>query len=284
MVSIDASATSAIRCHIGGLVFGLARGGYSTCGAFVTKEHKFFAFRRFTCLALCFSLPWAPFAESVSAPYQVTLPAEQKHEAERIMTFDIAPQSLLTALRAYTDVTGQAVLVDDTLAAGRQSPGVQGVFDTTEALRALLAGTGLVASYSSDQAFTLKLATPNEDDDEIRQERVEGAVSGGDEAVIERYAGTIQRPIEAALCRSDDTRPGTYRLAMQIWIAPSGRVEKTRLLTPGDDHRRHDDVRRALSELMLDPPPQDMPQPITLLLLPQHAHASACASLSESAR
>lgn len=197
------------------------------------------------------------------------------------IAFDIPPQPLLAALRTYGEITGQAVLVDNTLAAGRNSPGVRGNYDKTEALRQLLAGTGLVASYSSDQAFTLKLAEPSSYTGKMVREQPESAGLGGIEAVIERYAGKIQKPIEDALCQSDDTRPGTYRLALQLWIAASGRVEQTKLLDAMQSPRRADEVRRVLNRLTLDPPPSGMPQPITLLLLPNRpGEASACSDAS----
>ncbi|GLQ45886.1 TonB-dependent outer membrane receptor [Dyella lipolytica] len=200
-----------------------------------------------------------------------------------IIAFDIPPQSLLMALRSYSEVTGQAVLVDNSLTTGRQSPGVHGDFDKATALQILLAGTGLIASYTNDQAFTLKLAEPGESSDTVVRERSESFAGGGIDAVTERYAGKIQRPIEAALCQSNSTRPGSYRLALQIWIAPSGQIEKTNLLSPADGLRHDDDVRRALNKLLLDPPPPGMPQPITLLLLPEHpAKASACAVAAKS--
>jgi|GEM_PF-196944 len=278
MVCRDRATGYVIRCHIAGIVSTLARGDYLTCDAFETKGLKCFARQRFICLILGSVLPCLPFA-AMALPYQPpSYPDEQagSAEAEQTIVFDIPPQSLLTALRAYSEVTGQAVLVDNTLASGRSSPGVRGAFDKIEALKKLLAGTGLVASYSSDQAFTLKLAEPGETSFTAVQERPEATQVGGIDAVTERYAGKIQRSIEAALCQSDLTRPGTYRLAMQIWIARSGKVERTQLLTSMHNLQRDDEVRDALDRLTLEPPPVDMPQPITLLLLPGRS-GYACA-------
>jgi hypothetical protein len=256
-----------------------------TCGAFETKGRKCFALRQFIGLTLCSTLPAALLAAPAPAPYQAASSMDaqaDKAEANEAMAFDIPPQPLLTALRAYSETTGQAVLVDNTLAAGRQSPGVRGNFDQLEALRRLLAGTGLVASYSSDQAFTLKLASSSEPVATAGRERSEVTVSEGIEAVTERYAGKIQRLIEVALCQSESTRPGSYRLAMQIWIASSGKVERSRLLTPMNDDRGNK-VRAALNTLLLDPPPAGMPQPVTLLLLPgREVPSSACASALSS--
>jgi hypothetical protein len=195
------------------------------------------------------------------------------------LTFDIGPQSLRTALRAYGEVTGQAVLVDDALTAERQSPGVQGDFGKVDALQRLLAGTGLVASYSTDQAFTLKLATRVESSESDSGESSQSSAVGGLEVVTQNYAGTIQRSIESALCRFDQTRPGTYRLALQVWIAPSGKIEQTRVLSVDDDARAAA-VSKALNQVVLDPPPVAMPQPLTLLLLPRNpADVARCDAL-----
>lgn len=260
----------------------LVQGGPSRCGAFVANGLKRVVVQWFAGAVLgFFAWAWPPPARAMAVPYQATAPADEPDGLPRsadTIAFDIPPQSLLKALRAYGEFTGQAVLVDDTLAADRHSPGVRGNYDKTEALQRLLVGTGLVASYSSDQAFTLKLAGRGEAMNKAGRERPQGLGSGESEAVIEHYAGVIQKPIEAALCQSDEARPGTYRLALQLWIAASGRVERTRLLDPVDG-RRNDEVRRSLNRLVLDPPPSGMPQPITLLLLPaRDGDASACAS------
>jgi hypothetical protein len=194
--------------------------------------------------------------------------------------FDIRPQALGTALRAYGELTGQTVLVDDSLTVGRFSPGVQGTYGNAEALRRLLAGTGLVASYSADQAFTLKLAARVEASDSKPDAPADDAAGGGMEVVTQSYAGSIQRSIESALCRFDETRPGAYRLALQVWIAPSGRIEQTRVLSD-EDPARAAAVTDALQRAKLDPPPLAMPQPLTLLLLPHPAtDAGRCAAVA----
>lgn len=262
----------------------LVQEGHSTCGAFVTTGFDGFVLRRFACAVLCLTLPWPSAAEPVFAPYQATSPADAQighSSADDTIALDIPPQPLLAALRTYSEITGQAVLVDNTLAAGKTSPGVHGHYDKNEALRQLLAGTGLIASYSSDQAFTLKLAELGKAVDKAEHEKSESLGVGGIDTVIEHYAGKIQKPIEAALCQFDETRPGTYRLALQLWIGESGHVERTKLLGSASDSQRDEHIRHALSDLALDPPPSGMPQPITLLLLPRHkAEVSACAAAS----
>jgi hypothetical protein len=276
MPSNDHANGYVIRCHIAGLVCTLALGGYLACGALDIKGLKCFALQRFMGLALGLALAFLSPVAAGEAAYQAADELAGQIETGNSIAFDIPPQSLLTALRAYSEVTGQAVLVDNALAAGRQSPGVSGELDKIEALKRLLAGTGLVASYSSDQAFTLKLAEQGEAGFTSLQERSEATKGGEIDAVTERYAGTIQRSIEAALCQSDRTRPGTYRLAMQIWVAPSGKVERTRVLTSLRSTQRSDEIRDMLDRLTLDPPPPDMSEPITLLLLPGRQATAAC--------
>ena len=203
---------------------------------------------------------------------------------EDTIAFDIPPQPLLSALRIYSETTGQAVLVDSSLAQGRQSPGVQGNFDGTTALQKLLAGTGLVASYSGDQAFTLKRAQPDATVDRTVPEKVESPGVEESKAVIDQYAGKIQKPIETALCQSDNAHLGTYRLALQIWIGASGRIDKATLLSAIDSEHAYA-VHHALNGLLLEPPPAGMPQPVTLLLLPRHAgDGPACATTRPSLR
>lgn len=237
------------------------------CGTFVWSIPKGLAVVRLAFVAACVGMAMTTVA--MASGFDQSAPVAGQ-STEITLTFDISPQPLMTALRAYSEVTGQAVLVDASLMAGRLSPGVTGQFNKVEALQKLLAGTGLVASYSTDQAFTLKLAERAESADVVANESSDSSANEGIEAVTERYAGSIQRPIEAALCRSDLTRPGTYRLALQLWIAPSGKVERTHMLSANDGDRTND-VLQALDNLVLEPPPATLPQPLTLLFLPRKA-------------
>ncbi|RUL75244.1 secretin and TonB N-terminal domain-containing protein [Dyella choica] len=280
----ELAALRKCRKHFLDIVLELVQGGHTTCVAFVSKGLEYFVVRRFADVVLCLTLCLASPAEAVSTLYQANIqtnslgePRTGAPQADDIIAFDMPPQSLLTALRTYSELTGQAVLVDNALAAGRHSPGIHGSYGKTEALQKLLAGTGLVASFSSDQAFTLKLSEVDVAVDGTARKGAQSLGMEENQAVIEHYAGKIQRPIEVALCQSEETRPGTYRLALQIWIAASGRIEKARLLSPVGS-QRDDEVRKALNALELEPPPSGMPQPITLLLLPGRAdRAWACA-------
>lgn len=61
-------------------------------------------------------------------------------------TFDIAPQSLESALLLFGQQSGRQIAAAGALVSGRASPGVRGTLSVEEALRRLLAGTGLTYS------------------------------------------------------------------------------------------------------------------------------------------
>ncbi|MFC4761668.1 secretin and TonB N-terminal domain-containing protein [Dyella koreensis] len=194
-----------------------------------------------------------------------------RRDARQRLHFDIGPQSLSGAVRAFSDVTGQALLVDQTLLAGRESPGVSGDFTAEQALDRLLAGTGLVQHYAADQAFTLipadttatAGATHSSDIHEDRQEN-----DAPPDPVAEAYGATLQSAVENHLCRSETTRLGTYRLVMQLWIGAAGTVDKMRLISSSGSAERDAAIQVAMLRLRLEPPPLVMVQPVTILLLP----------------
>lgn len=187
--------------------------------------------------------------------------------------FDIGPQSLSSAVKAFSDVTGEALLVDERLLVGRVSPGVRGVFTAEDALKRLLAGSGLRERYASDRAFTLE---PQE------SRRREGSSAAADtpsaeaaDPLVESYAASLQGTLENALCRVAGAQPGSYRLALQLWIDGTGDVAKVRLLGSTGQQQRDASIRAALGELQFDPPPAGIEQPLTLLLLPAGAERRA---------
>ncbi|MGO4703269.1 STN domain-containing protein [Dyella sp. 2RAB6] len=194
-------------------------------------------------------------------------------DARGRLSFDIEPQPLSTAVRAFSDVTGQALLVDERLLVGRVSPGARGEFTPEDALRRLLAGTGLRERYTSDKAFTLM---PSVDTD-IGVASMVPAASSADtgDTVVASYGAALQSAVEAALCRTPLTHPGEYRLALQVWIDGSGELHRLRLLGSTGSAERDKAVESVLGGLRVDPPPPGLAQPLTLLLLPADASRPA---------
>lgn len=178
-------------------------------------------------------------------------------------SFDIPAQVLMTALRAYSEQTGVSVLFDDSLVRNRRSPGVSGSYSAPDALQKLLDGTGLAAHYASPKAFTLTPdkapAAANEPDE------------GVDAAASEHFAGRLQASLVRSLCGSEQTHPGRYRLAMQLWLDATGTVIRTRLLSSTGNIARDAKVEALAAGVVVGEMPAEMPQPITILLVPRPA-------------
>jgi hypothetical protein len=193
------------------------------------------------------------------------------------LNFNIPSQSLTDALYAFTSATGIEALAAGELLANRRSGEIQGTFTADEALQVLLAGTGLAARFVDSGSFTLvSIQTPPA-----------GAAATEAPSDIPRYAQystLVQDAVKRALCQYVETRPGYYRTAIRLWIAPSGAVARSILVgTTGDVSRD-----KALSDLFRTlsigaPPPAGLPQPATLLILPR-SQAADCSGADRAGR
>ncbi|MCX2545975.1 secretin and TonB N-terminal domain-containing protein [Pseudomonas sp. COW5] len=180
------------------------------------------------------------------------------------MTLHIPAQELARALDQFSRATGMAVLVDSQLSRGRRSLAVDGEFTAAEALRRMLGGSGLMAKYSRDDAFTLQVAQV--EDVPLPAEKPTSASV----AVNRSYATAVQAAIERNLCRSPLTRPGSFRAVLQLWIGRDGVVQHNRLVTSTGDVRRDAALVDSFHTLRIDrPTPGALRQPVTLLLLPE---------------
>lgn len=86
-------------------------------------------------------------------PAAVVPAAAQEAEA---LAFTITPQPLSSALLEFAEQTELEVLFDARIAQGKASPGVQGNHTPEQALRLLLAGTGLRYRFTGANAVTLE--------------------------------------------------------------------------------------------------------------------------------
>lgn len=93
-------------------------------------------------------------------------------------TFDIAAQPLARALIRFSRETGFELFFDDAIARGVRSPGARGTFTPEDALRRLLAGTGLTYRIANGNTVTL---AKDEDGDvlTLNPVTVEGAAERG---------------------------------------------------------------------------------------------------------
>lgn len=210
---------------------------------------------------------WFAFGLSVLPPAALA----QQRAAETVsFTFDIAAQPLDAALAAYTQTTGMAVLVTSRLTTGRQGAAVRGRLAPRDALRQLLAGTGLQARYTSASAFTLVESAPS-----VPAMRAPAAVPSAD--AVTRYAGVLQNTVTRALCQWTGAQFGRYRASLQLWIGRNGVVRQARVLAGTGDARRDEALAGVLSGLIMDtPPPADLPQPVTIVLAPRPDPQADC--------
>ena len=91
----------------------------------------------------------------------------------------------------------------------------------------------------------------------------------------------MQGAIQRTLCASAAIRPGRYRLAMQLWIDPVGRVADAVALAPSDDPTRDGRVLASLRELRFDAAFHRF-SPMTILLRPSVDGVDPCRGLSAS--
>lgn len=208
-----------------------------------------------------------------AAPSVVAAEGEMAMASRGWTSFSIPAQPLAAALSAYGEATHIPMLVDTELTAGRRSNAVMGVFTPFDALQGLLAGTGLVARAIGDRGLTL---VP------LRTAEPASVTPSAASARFDHYSAVIQIALHEVLCRRLETRPGTFRSLVRLWIGDSGRVTRSEVLTSTGDPRRDTVLASELQALVIDePPPSDLRQPVTLLLLPSAASAAGYCQLTE---
>jgi hypothetical protein len=74
-----------------------------------------------------------------------------------------------------------------------------------------------------------------------------------------------------------------YRLAVRLWVAPSGAVQNVKFLDTSGDAGR-DAVLEALFRRVVvgEAPPSDLSQPTTVLILPRRDAAAECLAMGVS--
>jgi len=214
-----------------------------------------------------------PVADDAAAPASSGA-GRQAAGAQQRYAFAIPRMALRAALDHYHAVTGLSLLYDDALAQGRLAGPLHGDYTAEAALHGLLAGTGVAARYTSDQAFML---VPEAPAGQAHARARRAAPAALDAARRQVYYARLQAGVVAALCGDPDTIPGGYRLALKVWIE-AGAVAGL-ALHPTGDAARDERIRRRLQGLALAAlPPAEVAQPVTLLILPRApAQSGDCA-------
>ncbi|WP_244064212.1 TonB C-terminal domain-containing protein [Bradyrhizobium sp. Ce-3] len=182
------------------------------------------------------------------------------------ISFDIPSQPLTSALESYGATSKREVLYDARLATGRTSGEVRGVFAPSEALQVLLDGTGLVGRLTSESAVVIVPVSPAAG----QPATAEVDARKGDPVIRARYYAVVQERVRDAFCRETALRPGRYRIAVQFWIAPTGSIQQTRLLSKTGDARIDSAIETTLHGLrMKEVPPPGISQPLTMVVAPR---------------
>jgi hypothetical protein len=174
-------------------------------------------------------------------------------DAEMRQPLDIPSQPLEDALYAFGAATGMEIIVDGGAVTGRRSTEVKGNFSPEQALGILLIGTGLDARPIGARAITLTLG---------RQEPAKTTI-------FRSYSAILQDAALRQLCRDKDIRFGTYRIAMQLWLNQAGGVERVELLSSTGDRARDIRIGQLLKGLSGAKPPETLPQPVVMVILPR---------------
>ncbi|MDE1172064.1 MAG: TonB C-terminal domain-containing protein [Parvibaculaceae bacterium] len=184
-------------------------------------------------------------------------------------SFDIPPQPLASALDSYSAITGREIFCDGDLVLGRRSSEVSGMLTPDAALKALLRDSGFVPRVTGPHSFTVMPAPQGEGTGPVI------ASSASDE--YQRYFAAVQAGLRQAFCRNPETRPGTYRLVVKFWMAPSGAVQHSELLGSTGNRERDRAFGAALQTLRIaQPSPAGLPQPLTMAILPHTSGADEC--------
>lgn len=191
-----------------------------------------------------------------------------------VLQFDIAAQPLGDALDSYSRRTGIAVLMDQRYAQ-RQSAAVRGAYAAGAALQGLLEGTGLQSRLSDAQAVIVyaaagaaAAAADLPPAAVVAAADIPGATQGGGDHAA--YVSRLQHVLLGLLCRAAQTRPGGYRLALQLYLNRAGVVDRVHLLDSTGLRARDTAIARLLLGMRVGAAPlPSMPQPVSILLLPQ---------------
>jgi hypothetical protein len=189
-----------------------------------------------------------------------------------LVKFDIPAQPLSDALFMFSSVTGIEILVPGDILARRQSSGVTGVRPSGDALRILLAGTGLAPRNTGTSAFTLVPVAPD------------APLMAPHTPRFPQYSAAIQAAVTSGLCRLRETRPGDYRVAARLWIGPSGAVMRVSFLGTTGNADRDAALTGLLGRLVIsEAPPANLPQPTTVVVLPRLEKTADCSPGSAGA-
>lgn len=221
--------------------------------------------------AMC-GLSYLSASGAVHAQAQAAATNASATAGERQFTFDIPAQPLDMALESFSSVSGRSALFSSALVAGRTASAVTGRYTALEALRVLLAGTGLTVETARSQDVTTFVLVP------ASVQTVEREARERDEAArITHYDALVQSDIWQAICADPRTAKTRYRALLRFRVAPDGHVVDVRILSEAGETPMGRALVDTLSRAWVsEQPPPDMPQPFAMLILPESRGGPAC--------
>lgn len=83
------------------------------------------------------------------------------------------------------------------------------------------------------------------------------------------YAGLLKDQILNQLGAQPQVRTTEYSVVVSVWIADDGTIQRVRIAQSSGDGQRDHSIEEALTRLgrLSQPPPADMPEPITLRIV-----------------
>lgn len=211
--------------------------------------------------------PGSP-SKILNGPADTAPPAARSRTGDGI-AFDIPAQALDTAIARYFRVTGVQLLYDSALAAGRRSTSVRGRHAAPDALRLLLAGTGLVARYTNTGAATIVAArietpAPLSLGRVVVRERI-GTVSL---SRLERlaYYDRVEEQLRARLLADPRTAHRAFRIVVWMRIGADGRIVDLRSKRASRAFETERRVIETLDGVIVARPPIGLAQPLSIVL------------------
>ncbi len=185
-----------------------------------------------------------------------------------LVAFDIPAQPLASALETYSAISGTEVFYDAALAAGHRSTPVKGLFSRERGLEVLLRGTGYGPRTTG--AGIVSVAPASRDlaqlDMGLRQSFHR----------YDYYFAALQARLSHALCNSDRAPVRSSEMIFRFWLSKSGEATRADLIASGGDPDEDRALVSAIEGLALNqPPPADLPEPITMAIFPPSAEERA---------
>jgi hypothetical protein len=194
-----------------------------------------------------------------------------------LIPFNIPSQPLASALEAYSVATGVQVLYESSLALRLRSEGITAVTTSDRALEMLIANTGLIVRYTGRNAITISRPSAflgNQPPPSVfsnaalRMPVLQIGAGLPDKIALRAYSDAIRTQVEAALKRYPETRDGSYRVGVSLWVGGDRTVERAELFQSTGRASRDAAVKTVLQSLVInqDSPP-NTPRPVKLVIV-----------------